>query len=86
MTDALPSTEEVARTAAVPATVLQGETAAEPAAGGSQPARPPKQRPPPPEPNHTLLERRVTVIQEGDQVMLQLPSDVIKVVTAQSKG
>lgn len=33
-----------------------------------------------------LLETRVSVIREGDSVMLKLPSDVIRVVTVQKDG
>jgi hypothetical protein len=33
-----------------------------------------------------LLETRVSVIREGDNVMLRLPSDVIRVVTVQKEG
>jgi len=33
-----------------------------------------------------MLEQRVSVIKEGDSVMLRLPSDVIRVVTIQKQG
>ena len=60
------------------------------AAADASPAVPaPVHRQPAPRPavdKEQLLETRVSVIREGDSVMLKLPSDVIRVVTVQKEG
>jgi hypothetical protein len=65
------------------------DTTSPPTASSSRPPRPPRTaRPPQPPrpPHHELLERRVKVIQQGDQVMLMLPSEVVKVLYMTSTG
>lgn len=40
----------------------------------------------PKEPLSDILHRRVTVISEGDNVLLKLPSDAVKSIVASSRG
>lgn len=41
---------------------------------------------PPQEPLEEVLRRRLTVIKEGDNVLLRLPSDTVKAVVASKDG
>ncbi len=76
-----------------PPSAMEPSSASNPAdtaiAGPSRPPQIPAQR----KKTHTsitnyakLLEERVTIIKEGDVVMLQLPSEAIKVVTVSGSG
>lgn len=40
----------------------------------------------PKEPLEDILHRRLTVIKEGDNVLLRLPSDTVKAVVASKDG
>jgi tRNA (adenine-N(1)-)-methyltransferase non-catalytic subunit len=40
----------------------------------------------PQEPLTDVLHRRVTVIREGDNVLLKMPSDAVKTIVASSRG
>ncbi|RXK41998.1 hypothetical protein M231_00719 [Tremella mesenterica] len=56
---------------------------ADPPSSSKRPRQPSS---PPSEPLSTLLQRRVTTIKEGDNVLLRLPSDTVKAVVASHEG
>jgi len=70
----------------VEAAVETSEVVAAEAPEAAAPAAAPEAKTEELEPLEDILRRRVTVIKEGDNVLLKLPSDAIKAVVASKDG
>lgn len=69
------------------AAVSEAEAPTQPEASSSRPPLPRKGKDDgPKEPLEDVIRRRTTVIKEGDNVLLRLPSDTVKAVVASKEG